>query len=438
MEAKLMFTSQRTLPLFYDLQAVIQSSSALRKYQAIFKALDLSEFPDRPCDRGRQGVSRHAILRAMIVKHLERIDSMPQLARQINANPVLADLCGFDTELPEDDPTVFYRFLKHTPNSQIQNLMHRTVKTLIDSGELSDDVLIVDSKPILAATRQNNPKNPRRKLTSSLDRPKRNPQATLGYYSYQKLETGDGQNKRMQFFWGYRTHVIVNAQGVPLVEATTANTVSDAKAAQTLLKKLKGVYGSIRDQVVIGDKAYDVKKLYELIVTQMKARAIIPVNPRNQKHTADDFDRQGTPVCPAGMTMCYQGRCDEVHRKRLKYRCPIKVDTEVAERCGHRCPIDGPRFDDYGCTRYVDVTHDARAQIDRQGETFKRLYALRQTVEQYFARFGPRPVEQTTHYSRRSVKNQVTIGHLSLALVAAAAVAMERTDKLRSYRTLCA
>jgi len=428
----------RTLPLFYDYQAVIDSSSLLRKYQAIFNALDVSGFPDRPCDRGRLGISRHALVKAMIFKHLERIDAMTQLARRINANPVLADLCGFDQELPEDDPSVFYRFLKDTPNGRIQDLMHRTVKRLIDAGELSDDVLILDSKPILAATRENNPKNPNRKLNKSLGHPKRNPQATLGYYSYQKLPVGEGYAKRMQLFWGYRTHVIVNGQGIPMIEVTLPNNVTDAKAAGRLIRKFKRVYGSIRGKVVIGDKAYDVKTLYELIVTQMKARAIIPINPRNQQRTDEDFDASGRPVCPAGLTLCYQGRCDESHRKRLKYRCPIKCDRDLAERYRHRCPVNDPHFDTYGCTRYVDVTHDARAQIDRQCETFKRLYALRQIVEQYFARFGPRSVEQTTHYRLRSVQNQVTIGHLSLALVAAAAVALKRTDKLRSYRTLVA
>jgi len=430
-----MSTYQRTGPLFYDLQAVILSSNLLRKYDAIFQALDLSDLPDRPKKLGNQGYSRHAMLRAFIVKHLERITSVPQLIDYIDGNPALAEMCGFEPGLLPHN-SQFYRFLEETPNSTIQNIMHKTVKKLIDQGQLSDQILMMDSKPIMAATKQNNPKNPNRKLNKTFGPPKRNPQATLGYYSYQQISDGAGTQKKFTYFWGYRTHVIINEQGVPLVEITLPNNRTDAQVARKLIKRLKRVYGTLRNKVIIGDKAYDVKELYELIVTKMKAQAFIPINPRNQKQRSDEeFNQNGIPVCPAGLTMKSCGLCNEEHRRRIKYRCPIKADQNIREKLGDKCPIDDPHFKTYGCTRYIDITDDARARVPRDSELFKKTYKKRQAVEQYFARLGDRTVEQTRHYALRSVQNQMTIAHLSLALVAAAAIALGKPENLRCYRT---
>ncbi|UKI31549.1 MAG: hypothetical protein L6W00_27945 [Lentisphaeria bacterium] len=49
---------------------------------------------------------------------------------------------------------------------------------------------MADSKPIKANTKHNNPKNPNRKLDKAT-KIKRNPMATLSYYSYIKQPSGD-------------------------------------------------------------------------------------------------------------------------------------------------------------------------------------------------------------------------------------------------------
>lgn len=433
-----MSTYQRTLPLFYCLQSVINSSNTLRKYNAIFKALQLKDFPNRRYGRGRTGYSRHAMLRALIVMHLERIRFVTQLIDYLDANPVLAEMCGFTPgSLP--DESQFYRFLKETPNSQIQNLLHQAAKKLICDGSISNEIFIFDSKPVLAATKHNNPKNPNRKLKKDAGPPKRNPQATLSYYSYQLLDDGTDSHKKFTYFWGYRTHVIINQDGLPLVEITEPNNRTDAQIAQKLIKKLVRIYGSVKGKIFIGDAAYDVKDIYNLIVEQLKAQAFIPINPRNQKQRPEDgLQECGSPVCPAGLTMKYTGKCLETKRCRLKYRCPIKAGRKVDKSFTDKCPINDRHFAGYGCTKYIDVTNDARARVPRESESFKATFNKRIAVEQYFARFGDRFVEQTNHYQLRSVKNQITIGHLSLVLVAAAAVALGRAEKIRCWRTFAA
>jgi hypothetical protein len=56
--------------LFYDLQELVRNAPLLRKYYYLFKALDLSALHDKNEHIGRTGYSRHAILRALIIKHL--------------------------------------------------------------------------------------------------------------------------------------------------------------------------------------------------------------------------------------------------------------------------------------------------------------------------------------------------------------------------------
>ena len=287
----------------------------------------------------------------------------------------------------------------------------------------------------MAATRENNFKNSKRNTRDKTKKPKRNPSATLGYYSYQEVPGG---KDNFTFFWGYRTHVIVSVEGIPLVETTLPNNKTDARVAKKLIKKLKRIFRFQRGSVFIGDAAYDVKELYNFIVETIKSHAVIPINPRNRQPDKT-FGPKGRPLCEAGLEMKSQGSWTEGPRKRLKFRCPIKTDRKLADNYPDGCPIDNARFSQgkaYGCTKYLDITNDARSQVPRDTNWFKKNFSLRIVVEQYFSRLGDREVEQTTHYKLRSVKNQMTIAHLSMSLVAcAAALLMKRPERIRCHRT---
>jgi hypothetical protein len=418
------------LSLFYNLQEIIQKSTFHRKYDLLFRSLPAPCIPDRNINVGRTGYSRHAMLRALIVKHLEGIKSIPRLLEFLDAHPVLAEMCGFKMGVIPDE-TQFYRFLQRTPNSVFEKLHLEINRNLVDQGIVTLDTFILDSKPVMAATRENNFKNPNRNCRDKKKKPKRNPAATLGYYSYQKFS---GDNKSI-FFWGYRTHAIVSSEGVPLVEKTLPNNVNDAEAVRSLIKKLKRCFRFKKNSIFIGDKAYDYRELYNLIVNIMKSQAFIPLNPRN---TQDEkiFSPNGLPLCEAGLEMKPAGVWTEGLRKRSKFRCPIKsspsssLDPEL-------CPINNPRFANvYGCTTNLDITEDARSQVPRDTDFFKDIYRQRQIIEQYFSRLGDREVEQTTHYKLRTVQNQMTIAHLSMSLVAAAAgILLKQPEKIRCYRT---
>lgn len=256
---------QIQLPLFLSFEE-IQEMPIIKKYEQLFAVLDLSRLPDFNTGVGADGTSQHALLRAFIVKSLESLIRVSALIRFLEANPALKYLCGFRNGLLPDE-SQFYRFPKKIKNSVLQDLLRRANKILIKKKVLSLGQVAVDSKPVRALTKHNNPKNIRRNQRDKTKKPRRNPKATLGYYSYIPLPDPQGKKKQFVYFWGYRTHAIVDANsGLVLVEGTWPNSLSDEKAARKLLKKLKRLYRPKKGMIVIADKAYDNRGFYTGLV----------------------------------------------------------------------------------------------------------------------------------------------------------------------------
>jgi transposase len=161
--------------LFYSLQTFVESSPLYRKYFYLFQALDLSNLPDRNLGVGCTGYSRRAILRALIVKTLEGIVSIPRLVEYLQNHPVIAEMCGFNMMKKLPDESQFYRFLKQVKNAELEKIHHKINKTLIEQGIISMHTFILDSKPILAASKDNNFKNPNRNTTNKKKRLKEIP-----------------------------------------------------------------------------------------------------------------------------------------------------------------------------------------------------------------------------------------------------------------------
>lgn len=425
-----MYSFQRDF--FFDYDTIIKATPFFQKYDAIFGAIDLSEFKDRGKKKGRKSYSRHALLRAFIIKHLERIETIPDLIYYLKSNPVLLTMCGFINNIIPDKAQ-FYRFLKKVSNSDIKNIHIKTNKKLVVENAITLDTFIMDSKPIFANTKENNPKNsaPNRNKNKKI---KRNPKATFGYFSTEILS----DNKKIpKCFWGYRTHVVTSKEGIPLIECTLPNNMTDDKVAIRLIHSLKKDYSFKKNSAFIADARYDVRKIYNLIVNKYKSKAYIALNPRNQGEPKI-FGPNGCPLCDAKLEMKSYGVWTEDNRKRAKFRCPIKVNKKLRKKFNNTCPVNHSFFCDgkkYGCTKYIDITNDARSQIQRDTDEFKKTYAIRFSIEQYFARFGNRMIEHTKHFSLKSIKNQMAIGHLAMSLVALAAVNLKNSDAIRCYKT---
>ena len=126
--------------------------------------------------------------------HRERIASIPRLISFLELNPFLTELCGFTDGIP--DATVFYRFLNETEHSMLEGIHIDINQQLIDAKAVTLEQFTMDSKPVMAPTKDNNSKNSKRSRNKH-KKINRNPDATLGYYS--QLEMSGG-TKRTDFF----------------------------------------------------------------------------------------------------------------------------------------------------------------------------------------------------------------------------------------------
>ena len=421
------------LPLFlpYDQIRVLP---IVQKYEKIFDELDLSHIAEFNTGIGANGTSQHALIRAFVIRSLESLKTVTALIRFLQSNPALIYICGFRNQtIPHDSQ--FYRFLKRTNHSVIEQLLLKANKVLIDENVLSLNITAVDSKPVKALTKHNNPKNPHRDQKNKNRKIKRQPKATLGYYSYVPTFDPQTQKKQFTFFWGYRSHAIVDAEsGLAIVEGTYPNNITDEKIARKLYKKLKRLYTPQKGMIVIGDKAYDVRDFYTFLVDQIKAEPIIAINPRNTQPDLN-YSPNGHRICQAGLEMLPGGIFKDGNRLRLKERCPLKASKKIASQYPKGCPCRNPKFKGYGCTAYQDLTNDARSRVQRGTPRFNKLYKKRITVEQTFSRLQELLIEEARHYSLTSIRNANTIDYLALALVALAAVRMKKPEKIRSFRT---
>jgi hypothetical protein len=424
---------QNQLPLFLSYEKV-RDLPIIQKYEQIFAELDLSNICEFNRGIGANGISQHAFVRAFVIRSLESLKTVTALIRFLQTNPALVYLCGFQNQIIPHD-SQFYRFLKKTNHSLIEDLLYKTNKILIEKNVLSLNITAIDSKPVKALTRHNNPKNSRRDLKNKNRKIKRSPKATLGYYSYLPATDPITQKKIFAFFWGFRSHAIVDTEsGLAIVEGTHPNNMPDDKVAKKLYRKLKRLYKPKKGMITIGDKAYDTRDLYAFIVEKIKAEPIIPLNPRNTQPNLN-YSQNGHRICQAGLEMTPNGIFEDGNRLRLKERCPLKVSQKIAAKYPDGCPCNNPKFDGYGCTAYQDLTDDARSRVQRHTPRFNKLYAKRLVVEQTFSRLQELEIEEARHYSLTAIRNANTIDYLALALVALAAVRMKRPKKIRCFRT---
>ena len=430
--------------VFYNFNYFLSLPTNKKLYE-LFQNLDLSLFQDRNYGLGQTGYSRHAMIRALIVKNIVQLKSIPRLITYLKDNPFVCDLCGFDSyRIP--DETQFYRLLHSLDTDKIHQLLVNINNQYYDISHTSIRNVSIDSKPVLAPTRENNPKYHQRNLTNKNKQPKHNPDATLRYYATHIEYT---EEKITDFRWGYRTHSIIdNATGCTLVEITVPINLPDNEIAKIIFKELKNNYDLSELRNIFGDKAYDDKKLKKFIRKLLKSSLkrpqdldfIIRKNFRNSRCHTPAIN--GIP-CPGNLMMRFNG-LTPVNKKgtkyRMKFRCPLAVLN-----LDEPCPINHPALTEgkhYGCIKYITITAEQakiiRALIEDNKLKKSKPGRIRVKIERYFSRLQDITSEDAPYYSLKSVRNHVAPAHLSLSLVALTALKLGRPDKINSYLTFAA
>lgn len=400
------------------------------KYDVLFEPLPSLSL--NPRERGRPPFSKDALLKAFIYKALRRLKTLSDLAFEFRNNPMMSQAVGFNPY--QAPPTVerFSKFLRETPHPLLQNVRILLVQKLLDERILSGTHLVMDSCPILAKVRENNLKTSLfQNRFNKTHRLKGDPDARLGLL----IHFPQPCKKQIRYFWGYRNHIIADAQEeIPLWEITHPADVSEVHPAIPMLKKTKETF-SLLIETVSGDAYYDSEKILRLIIEELNAQAIIPRNPRSKQCSA--YSRKGDDLyCQANLPLYRKGKMT-IKRSGvtyLQYCCPIHFGKEKQNYL--LCPVSHPKFTNQkGCNVLIRLTPSIRERIDYGSKTFKELHKKRTSVERVFSRLLSIAMQEPPVVGIKSIRNYCTIAHITVLLVALAAKRSGHLDKMRFVRS---
>lgn len=401
----------------------------LRKLELIFSCLRI---PEKTYITGRPAYPISAMVNAFVFKNLRGLLNLADLARELNCYPALSQACGFRF-FPNKER--LSHFLKYTSHELFQNIRENLIKELLRSGEIKGKYLSTDSCPVKSPVKENNLKTNVKDRFNKNKIPKTDKDARLGAYVVYPA------NKKVQFFWGYRSHIINDAESeLPLAEITKPANVHEATLLIPQLKYLKKKF-KLLPKAVIADSGFDSTNIIDYVAKELKAKPVIARNPRGAKNPKVKISSKGIPICLAGFEMVSRGKFydKEQNRMRHKFICPIKAGKKFARKLGWFCPWNHPKFysNRYGCTTNIRLKTDTsiRDNIDYGSQTFKKLYALRTSSERIFSRLLVFSMQRSSIKGLHTTANLCSLGHISVLAVALAAVKSGNKHKLRFIKS---
>lgn len=410
----------------FNLMDLFTSQPIVNFYEHIFDNIDLSFIPEFiPSKYGPKGYSQHALIRSFIVMKLQSIKEITALRDYLFLNLKIAYLCGFDITKPLPSYSVFQRFIKNFNNKILKQIMKNQVIQCSNLEILSSEITCVDSTPIKANTKFNNPKCFSSNKFKKCNQPKSDYDCKLGVHSANNEDT----NKNYKFYWGYKSLIICDAKsGLPIYEETYTADKTDISSFVNFIKRANK-YFSLEKSIVIADKGFDSKKNYNCIKDDLNGIAIIAKNKRNTKDS--ESIAAGNLICPAGLAMHKDGKQYLKDYIKQKYRCPFAQSQNDL-----LCPCNHPKYFNNakkrGCIKYKSIGTDYRSSVDETSKYFKNLYSKRTECERHNARLKNLNLEYVSVRNFNSVQNLYTLGHICLLSVAIAAKKQNLDSMIKS------
>jgi len=405
----------------------------LKNYELLFNNLDSRHLISKPHPQGgRRPYHPASLLRALIYKNLCGLINLSDLADDISNNPSVALKCGFDILKPLPSVERLSNFLGQTPNELLQDIRLNLVERLIGVDQIKGKYLSLDSCPIPASIRENNLRTNVKDRFLKGKLTKGDPDAGLGvivhYLQHNK--------KEIQYFWGYRNHVVSDAESeLPIWEVTKPANVFESNLFIPMFKDIQKRF-SFDIAGIIGDSAFDSESILNFIFKELKAKPYIARNPRRKTNLEYKVSSKGSRICIAGFEMQYWGRFKDRGKLRLKFVCPITHSASFRKN-NPSCPMWHPKFlNGKGCTAYLRADENIREHINYGSEEFKKIYNLRTGSERIFSRLLSVCMQRPSVKGLKSITNYCTIAHITVLLVALTAITTGNRDKIRFIKTL--
>ncbi len=430
----------------------VRQSLLAQKYLTLLRPIEWSLFPNRTTGRvwpGPQPFSPAPYLIALLIKLDQRHRSLAQLSEFLAAHPELVWLAGFPL-VPDPDstwgfdvaasvpsPSQFSRLLRRLPNERLQFLLDETVwaiQNTLPEDVPFGDVVAIDTKHILAWTRENNPKAYIKEGRFDKNRqPEGDKDCKLGC----KRRRNQGQKPAHadttpaqegapassvgvgigELYWGYASGVV--ATKVPgygefvLAELTQTFDKSDPSYFFPLMAAVERRLGK-RPPFGTADAAYDAFYTYEYFHTAGGFAAV----PLTKRGSVRLFDEDNAPLCAAGLPMYLQGtfinRTSLIVHPRQRWWCPLLHPEQTADSC----PVDHSKWPQGGCKSTLAASIGARIryQLDRESDHYKEIYKQRTTVERIFSQALDLGIERPKLRCRTAIANQNTLIYVLLNL----------------------
>lgn len=400
------------------------------KYNKLFEALP---FLDEPVYKtGRKPVSRNSLLKALIYKALRRFATLSDLTFELNNNPTISKILGFNPLMPAPSIERFSSFLHDCSNQELQLIHQQLVKELIETEVITGKTIAIDSCPIVVALKENNLKTSMKNRFDKSRTPAGDPDAKLGVMIHYPTPF----KKKVHYFWGYRNHILSDtAKELPIWETTKTANVHETRIAKSLLQGATDAF-KLKIDAVIGDANFDTEDFLTFIIKDLKANPIIPHNPRNKQPKG--YQIKGNKViCEAGLPMYRKGKMRPKRTGILyfQYTCPIHYDPSMRHQY-IVCPIFHPKFfKGKGCNALIRLEPSIREEIDYGTKDFKELYNTRTSIERIFSRLLSIAMQNPTVRGLQAISNHVTIAHIVVLLVALTAHRTGQKNKIRFVKS---
>jgi len=398
-----------------------------KKYQILFSYLDSSPLENfNPHGLGRPPISKESLLKTLIYKNLKTLPTLYDLAVDLIDNPYLALQCGLIAGAnPNTIKERLSSFLRNTPNPLLQKIKNTLISELISLGEITGHFLSIDSCHILANVKENNLKTSVKDRFNKSKKLKGDPDARLGVLIHFK------KNKKIEYFWGYRNHVVLDAiSELPVAEITKPANVHEQTLFIPLFTQIQNSF-NFPIKEVLADAMYDVEYILKFVIRDLKALPRIARNPRWQIHSDVKPSPTGGLICIAGFNMLYWGKFKDRGKIRLKFVCPVTHSKKFAKN--HPvCPWLHPKFlKGKGCIAYLRGDSNIRTSIDYGSESFKQSYNRRTSSERVFSRLLTLSMQNPSVIGLQATANHCTIAHITVLLIALTAVKTGHKDKIR-------
>ena len=400
------------------------------KYEKLFE--NLPEIKHQVAKTGRRPFDRNSLLKALIYKAIRRLSFLSDLTFELNNNPSVSQALKFNPLAAAPSVERFSSFLHDTKNDELQRVRQKLVQDLIDAGVICGKTIAIDSCPIVVPLKENNLKTSVKDRFDKSKQPTGDPDARLGIMIHYPTPF----KKKVHYFWGYRNHVISDAETeLPIWETTKQANVHEIKVAKTLIQQAKQRF-KFKIDAVIADANFDAEHFLKFIIKELKAKAIIPHNPRNKQ--SKGYQIQGNNIiCEAGLIMYRKGKMKPKRTGILycQYTCPIVYDKNIRHQY-IMCPIFHTKFlNGKGCNVLIRLSPSIREQIDYGTKKFKELYNKRTSIERVFSRLLAIAMQNPTVRGYVANQNHATIAHIAVLLVALTAHKSDYADKIRFVKS---